>query len=57
MEYVLKKAKLLAKMKMAGGSKPSKKTQLMAQTRMSGAGKQSQVTRGGKDTSIRFASC
>ena len=48
MEYVLKKAKLLAKMKMGGGSKPSKKTQLMAQTRMSGASKQSQVTRGGK---------
>ena len=44
MDYVLKKAKLMAKMKMAGGSRPSQKTQLMAQMKMSGASKQSQRT-------------
>ena len=50
MEYVLKKAKLMAKMKMAGGSRPSQKTQLMAQMKMSGGNKPSQKTqvKGGK---------
>ena len=44
MDYVLKKAKLLAKMKMSGGSKPSQKAQLMAQMKMHGGNKPSLKT-------------
>ena len=44
MDYVLRKAKLMAQMKMSGGSKPSQKTQLMAQMKMSGGNKPSQRT-------------
>ena len=44
MDYTLKKARLLAKLQMAGGSKPSQRAQLLAKTKMHGDNKPSLKT-------------
>ena len=44
MDYMLKKAKLLAKLQMSGGSKPSQKAQLLAKMKMHGDNKPSLKT-------------
>jgi len=44
MDYTLKKARLLAKLQMSGGSKPSQKAQLLAKMKMHGDNKPSLKT-------------
>ena len=44
MDYTLKKARLLAKLQMSGGSKPSQKAQLLAKMKMHGGNKPSLKT-------------
>ena len=44
MDYKLKKAALLAKLQMSGGSKPSRKVQLLAKMKMHGDNKPSLKT-------------